>query len=343
MEDLFHARTSRHGNSPVSYGHDDQLISDSQPVTNSPPSKSGEFLFLNLFMDKVIYTVLLGDKDDLREPRVITPGWDYICFTDQNISSANWTIVKWNDGGLGQKKESRRAKILSHEYFPNATTTIYIDASYTVRGNLDEFVEGKTMEVYMTRHPQRDCVYKEAQTIREKGLDDPSLVLEQVGNYRDLGYPDRRGLYRCGVIVRNEHAAEFNEQWWDEIRTGSYRDQISAPVAAWKTNTKINEIPHGQVEKFFAPGLHKPYKLLGGVVRANTPDEIRAVGIDQWVCVGECSYAERATQAYKRVHLIATPNAYIFPRWLFNYIWQIDQMEKIIRIYGGTVAYFNEE
>lgn len=31
---------------------------------------------------KVCYTVISGSYDGLKEPRYVTPGWKYICFTD---------------------------------------------------------------------------------------------------------------------------------------------------------------------------------------------------------------------------------------------------------------------
>ena len=31
---------------------------------------------------KVVYTCISGNYDTLDEPRVVTPGWEYICFTD---------------------------------------------------------------------------------------------------------------------------------------------------------------------------------------------------------------------------------------------------------------------
>lgn len=298
---------------------------------------------------KLIFTVLIGDKDELKEPRVITPGWDYIAIVSpEHVMGATETVVDkgWTlwpvevDGD--PRKFSRKHKIKPYSFFNHYNTIIYIDASYRIKGDLDEFVAGKGPGVWMTMHPQRDCIYKEGQVVREKGLDDPEVVLSQVGNYRDEGYPDRNGLYRCGVIIRIGDTSLFDNMWWGEVSRGSWRDQISAPYASWKAGVPIQPIPHGQVEQYFKPYLHKPYKLTGGIVYAHTPEEIRAAGRDQWVCVGECTYAERATAAYKKVHLIATENAYIFPRWLFDHLWDVSRMEEMIRLYGGTICYFNE-
>ncbi len=295
-------------------------------------------------MKKLIYTVIFNKKDDLKEVRTVTPGWDYIAITeDPEIRSTTWQVKLVDISGKDAKKASRDYKLRPHIHFPEYDQTIYIDGSYLVKGNLDDFAGDRGPGVWMTTHPQRDCAYKEGQAVREKRLDDADTVLEQLARYRDEGYPDRNGLWRGGCILRIGDCSAFNQAWWAEVELGSYRDQLSAPYAAWKTLTPINALPHGHVETYFKPYLHKPFKLTGGVVKASTPDEIRAVDRDKWVCVGECEYAQRATQAYKKVHLIATPNAYIFPRWLFDYTWQLDKIEKLVMLYGGTIVYWNEE
>ena len=41
---------------------------------------------------KVVYTCISGNYDTLKDPTVVTPGWEYICFTDQKVISNVWTI-----------------------------------------------------------------------------------------------------------------------------------------------------------------------------------------------------------------------------------------------------------
>ena len=43
---------------------------------------------------KVIYTTIFGGYDELTEPYFIPDGWDFICFTDTDLKSKNWKIVK---------------------------------------------------------------------------------------------------------------------------------------------------------------------------------------------------------------------------------------------------------
>ncbi len=73
------------------------------------------------------------------------------------------------------------------------------------------------------------------------GLDDPDVIDSQINRYNLEGYLPHRGLFEATVILRrhtNEIRA-FNETWWDEIKWGSRRDQISLPYVLHKTATDI--------------------------------------------------------------------------------------------------------
>ena len=43
---------------------------------------------------KVIYTAIFGSYDNLLEPKYIPEGWEFVCFTDTELTSANWTVSR---------------------------------------------------------------------------------------------------------------------------------------------------------------------------------------------------------------------------------------------------------
>src|SRR2546422_511368 len=44
-------------------------------------------------MRKAVYTFIFGGYDDLKSPAIFTPGWDYICFTDDpTLRSDIWDV-----------------------------------------------------------------------------------------------------------------------------------------------------------------------------------------------------------------------------------------------------------
>ena len=60
-------------------------------------------------MRKAIYTFIIGNYDTLKTPGVMTPGWDYICLTDNpTLKSTIWDVRRSErghiDAGLEDKK-----------------------------------------------------------------------------------------------------------------------------------------------------------------------------------------------------------------------------------------------
>src|SRR5688500_4216711 len=209
-------------------------------------------------MRKLIYTTICGDVDDLKEPLKTTPGWDYLCLTDNpNLTSKTWDIevVKGGD----PKKLSRYLKIKNH--FPEYDLSCFIDATFQIKQHsLDKFALSKREGIWLNSHPQRQCLYEEAEIVKSKGLDDPNLIDKQIEKYRAEGYPEQNGLFRCGIMVRNPKDSKITEMcdlWWDEVERGSWRDQISFPYACWRAGVTPNPILHGITQIYLKQSLHK--------------------------------------------------------------------------------------
>ena len=63
---------------------------------------------------KVVYTAIIGNYDELKEPKVISEGFDYVCFTDDvKLKSKVWKIIVVdNPQRLDNTRLSRKIKIL---------------------------------------------------------------------------------------------------------------------------------------------------------------------------------------------------------------------------------------
>lgn len=278
----------------------------------------------------------------MKLPRVITPGWDYVCITDQEYITepGPWQIERISRGAvsiMGQKLTSRYFKI---GFPPEADVSIYIDATYKIAGDLNEFVAGMDDGIHMTPHPQRSSVYKELEVVKSKQLDNLDKIDKIIERYKEEGFEDNHGLYRCGVIVRVGNQRGFNQIWWEEIKKSSWRDQPSAPYTAWKTGQPIHPIEHGRVEKYFKPHLHSPRKLREDVV-VNPPD-ISKVSKESWIAVGDITYDEAVAtvREYPLTHCIQKPKALIFQRWLFDYLPDTSKMLEHVKIYSGSYAFY---
>lgn len=184
-------------------------------------------------MKSVLYTCIIGDYDMLLDPAYITPGWDYICFTDNyNVKSKVWKIVHI-DSKYDNTRQAREVKVKSQFYLPNYDISIWADGSVIPNCNLDLFVntylnDGSDLAVSM--HPDRNCVYQEISKCVELNKDDIPTMLEYRNLLKKQGYPAFNGLVQTGIIIR-KHSSEqlkiFSELWWKEILQYSARDQLS--------------------------------------------------------------------------------------------------------------------
>lgn len=189
----------------------------------------------------VIYTAVIGGHDLLLEPACVSPGCDYICFTDNpRLRSNVWKIVHvplWKNDSI---RTGRRIKILAHRFLPpQYTYSVWADANISlktdVRPLLEEYLRNTDIACFV--HPERDCVYEEADVCAETGRDHPELIARQMRVYRAAGYPAHAGLIWSGILFRRHRAPRVRlamEQWWKWVRRYSRRDQLSFNFVMWK-------------------------------------------------------------------------------------------------------------
>lgn len=182
-------------------------------------------------MRRAIYTAITGEYDTLKDPQIITPGWEYICFTNnKNLRSDFWKVKLVNDSRLSNVKLARKIKILSHQYLKGYDLTIWHDASMVINCNLKSFTSVfHKKDITIMKHPHRGCIYEEARACIKMGKDKREVILKQIEKYRNEGYPEKNGLVGSGIIIRNNNSrvnALMND-WWSEVENFSHRDQLS--------------------------------------------------------------------------------------------------------------------
>jgi len=192
-------------------------------------------------MKKALYTINFGKYDSLKEPEIITPGWDYICFTNnKDLTSDNWTI-QYIELDLPNNLAARFCYTQPNALLKSYDLTIMIGGQIKCEGNLDEFL-AKYIDLdydYNLMNHCRNCTYKEALENEKFFGDKRKLkVAHQMDNYLKDGFPVEFGLYAHGVIVcKNNFATQKHQaMWWDEISNDNYvvRDQLSFMYVCWK-------------------------------------------------------------------------------------------------------------
>lgn len=203
-------------------------------------------------MKKVIYTVLFGkNKLMLNEPKYRNKDWSLICFTDRNIRSENWEIIKIEHHD--PLKKSREIKIRCDKFI-DFDICLYLDSQFTIKHDMNEFVNNNVKNDFtLMKHSQRKCAYREAAHCISKNKGNKKVILEQVKQYKKEGFPKNFGLYACGIMIRKNtsEVIDFMELWYEEVHKYTYRDQISFPYVLWKNPIEIDTMIFSSTREMF--------------------------------------------------------------------------------------------
>ena len=204
-------------------------------------------------MKKVVYTVLLGKKYKLNEPKYLNRDWNLKCFTDQDISSKNWEIInikKFED----PRKKSREIKITNHTFF-DYDICLYLDARFTVRIDLDSMVKKylKKNIAVMSRKKRINSYKEEIDLCIKLNLDSKTILTKQFNQYKSDGFPSDSMLYSPGIMLKRntKKTRKFMELWYDEVNKHSYRDIVSFAYTLWRYPIEISVMPHRATYKSF--------------------------------------------------------------------------------------------
>jgi hypothetical protein len=195
----------------------------------------------------VIYTALAGSgRDSLQDPTPI-PGVDYVCFTDQPLTSKVWDIRPFRWTHQEAVRTAKHPKVLPHEYFPDHEVSIWVDANITPGPDLlraiREYLTGPVIAVH--KHPFRMCLYREAEVVIQYLKDKPELIERTILKYLMEKVPHNGGLYECGILFRRHRHSRVKEamnRWWEEISIGTQSDQINFAYVVWKTHLPLRVI-----------------------------------------------------------------------------------------------------
>lgn len=182
-----------------------------------------------------IYSAIIGNYDTVKEPLVITPGWKYVLFTDQDIKSVTWEVRKVELINNDPILTARYYKIMFHLHIEDEFS-IWIDGSFTINCDLDKFMAGNFKSpMTVVKHPLRNCIYREADVCIQQKRGDRKQIEEQIEMYRMEGVPKNWGLIQSGILMRekSDKSILFCEQWWVNIKTFSTRDQIAFSLVSW--------------------------------------------------------------------------------------------------------------
>ena len=185
------------------------------------------------FLKRVVYTAVFGGFDEIKKAPQIE-GIDFVLFTDRDdMEVEGWQINVCDPVEGNPRMAAKRYKMLPHVFLESYDETLWIDGSFAPNSSIVEafnYLDERPLAVFL--HPDRWCIYEEADVSAKMPKYDARALTDQVRAYRLAGHPIQGGLYACGIIARNNRAKvirEFNAEWWHECQAFSPQDQVSFP------------------------------------------------------------------------------------------------------------------
>ena len=196
----------------------------------------------------VVYSCLIGDYDKVSTFNK-QKGYDYILFTDLKIKNTNWSVFPIPDEVLklnvSDIKKQRYIKIHPHKFFRNYDLSLYIDANYVIKGDLDDYLINtlNPIDHIYIPHLQFGKGIKQAiEKAIEKKLDDSNLLKEVMDRYNKLNILSKSGIVNAGLIIRKHNTKDcikLMEKWWEEVRDYSHVDGFAFNYAGYKTGVRF--------------------------------------------------------------------------------------------------------
>tara|TARA_B110000879_G_C11164090_1_gene510381 strand:+ start:295 stop:1158 length:864 start_codon:yes stop_codon:yes gene_type:complete len=190
-------------------------------------------------MKKVIYSVMIGGYDDIR-PVSESAGWERVMFTDMPLhelpAGTGWQFRSaCLNKGVNNVMINRWYKMHPHELFPEYDESIYIDANIEIKcfDAIDQNIpslDKAGVNIAITDHIFRDCIYDEALAVVEHKKDTQENVDKTIAVLTSKHYPRNNGLYENNFIYRRHHDEKvvgLMRHWWRFINEYSARDQLS--------------------------------------------------------------------------------------------------------------------
>lgn len=199
----------------------------------------------------VVYSVLFGAYDEIKEPIFVPDNCDFYLITDQELSPKSaWKRVDVSEfdlSDLTNVEKNRYFKMLPHLLFPNQKFSIYIDSNILVVGDLTAMINCiKESGIAMHAHRHRNCLYSEAKAAEMVNKISRNQFHEYKKHLDLIGMPLNYGLPECNIIARehnNPRCISLMNRWWDLFKNSNIkRDQLHISIAMWQESIIAEEI-----------------------------------------------------------------------------------------------------
>lgn len=200
--------------------------------------------------NKIIYTIITGNYDAIKQPLVVEDGVEYVLFTNNPgiVDAGVWKVVQVpSEQWLGRTERennillSRKVKMLPHKYLTEECEfSIYVDADMLIKESLTELLNDLREETLFAacRHSYCGSVWEEIEDLVAKCMVDVTQIEQQWQRYAEWGFEDNLGISENGLLVRRHKDARVDqlmELWWEEYQNACLRDQVSLMPCLYRT------------------------------------------------------------------------------------------------------------
>ncbi len=198
----------------------------------------------------VVYSVVTGAYESVKELAVKASGVRYLLFTDDpGLKSDTWEVVLLDDIGVSARRAARIPKLLPHRFLPDHEISIYLDGSLTLKtgdleGVIAQGLQGKDLAAYP--HFERDCLYEEIEECLRLGKTQADKIGPLTRRLGDEGFPRHLGLVETAFLIRRNtpEIRAFDEEWYGLLAEGEERDRFYLMYLLWKRQLAHAVIPN---------------------------------------------------------------------------------------------------
>lgn len=191
----------------------------------------------------VIYSAIVGNYDNIKQPLIIDDRFDYVLFSNdiKEDSVGVWQIRPLDYYNEDSTRICRYAKTHPEELLKHYEFSVWMDANIQI---YHQYFYNCVIELYEKGvlvsslwHPARKCIYDEAFAVVNMMVEHEDIVVEWCHNLRKEKYPLNNGLCETNVVYRKHNTSlvtNANLLWWNCIEHYSRRDQLSFNYVLWK-------------------------------------------------------------------------------------------------------------
>ena len=215
----------------------------------------------------IIYSCVTGNYEKPVVHKEISNDIKYIFFTEsfENVPDG-WFMQPINGlDNFSNKDRNRYIKFHPSAFLPTHDISIYIDGNIEITGNISSLineVSKKNEDLFLYRHYERNCIYKEGEKCIEDSLDWFWRIRKHMKRYEKESYPKDRGLFENNIIIskNTQKSKDLLHLCWQEYSKEAKRDQLALNYCSWKLKIPIFDMGVSNVRsggKFFYLDLDK--------------------------------------------------------------------------------------